>query len=215
MSMKIHKFEFNLFGVSTYIVWDEATLATAVIDPGMSDPDECEVFSQFVERESLQITCLVNTHLHIDHTLGNEFVEDRYGVGLTAHPADEFLGQNRDSQARMFHLRGVATSPLKIAVEVKQGDFIYLGDSRLEVLEVPGHSPGSIALYSAADGFVITGDALFYGSIGRTDLPGGNHAQLVASVRSRLLTLPPSTIVYPGHGPSTTIGREIKTNPYL
>lgn len=213
--MKVKKFEFNLFGVNTYLVWDEATLETAVIDPGMSAPDECEEFAQFVERESLQITRLINTHLHIDHTLGNEYVEDRYGVGLIADPADGFLGSNREAQAQMFHLRGVSVSPLNISVEVKQGDFIYLATSKLEVLEVPGHSPGSIALYSAADGFVITGDALFYGSIGRTDLPGGNHAQLIGAIRSQLLSLPPSTIVYPGHGPSTTIGQEIKVNPYL
>ncbi len=215
MSMKIHKFEFNLFGVNTYLVWDEATLETAVIDPGMSNPEECQEFAQFVERNSLQVTRLINTHLHIDHTLGNDYVEDRYGVGLTAHPADGFLGTNREAQAQMFHLRGVTVSPLNIAVEVKQGDNIYLGTSKLEVLEVPGHSPGSIALYSSADGFVFTGDALFYGSIGRTDLPCGSHPQLIGSIRSQLLSLPAATVVYPGHGPSTTIGQEMKINPYL
>lgn len=104
---------------------------------------------------------------------------------------------------------------MKINIEVNMGDKIYLGKQWLDVIEVPGHSPGSIALYSPEGGFVVTGDALFNGSIGRTDLAGGDHATLIRSIRSGLLTLPPDTMVYPGHGPSTTIAREINSNPFL
>jgi glyoxylase-like metal-dependent hydrolase (beta-lactamase superfamily II) len=213
--MKIARAEYNLFGVNTYIVWNTDTLEAAVIDPGMQNPDECFHFKRYIEQQKLQIVSLINTHLHIDHTLGNEFIEDTYGVGLTAHPADAPLGASRAQQAAMFHLRGVATTPVSIDIEVKAGDKIYLGDEYMEVIEVPGHSPGSIALYCAADRFVITGDALFKGSIGRTDLPGGNHATLVHAVTDNLLSLPDNTVVYPGHGPSTTIRDEKATNPYL
>lgn len=115
----------------------------------------------------------------------------------------------------MFHLRMAEPSPLNIGVNLHGGEEIALGAGKLKVLEVPGHSQGSIALYDAADKFVITGDALFNGSIGRTDLPGGNHQQLVNAIRKQLLTLPDDTAVYPGHGPATTIGAEKYQNPYL
>lgn len=213
--MKIKNLEFNLFGVNTYIVWNTDTLEAAVIDPGMSTPQECFQFKQFIERECLQVTELINTHLHIDHTLGNEFVEDTYGVALMAHSADAPLGALRAQQAAMFHLQGVATTPVSASIDIKAGDKIFLGNEYLEVLEVPGHSPGSIALYSPVDKFVITGDALFRGSVGRTDLPGGNHSTLINSIKSNLLTLPSDTIVYPGHGPATTIGQETNTNPFF
>lgn len=213
--MKIKRFEFNLFGVNTYVVWDEATMETAVIDPGMSDPQECETLRQFIKRENLQVTELINTHLHIDHTLGNEYVEDMYGVDLTADDMDAPLGAMRAQQAAMFHLRGAATEPVKIDTEVKDGDKIYLGEEYFLVLSVPGHSPGSIALYSPSDHFVITGDALFRGSVGRTDLPGGNHSLLINAITDKLLSLPEETTVYPGHGPATTIGNELVNNPFL
>lgn len=213
--IKVKQFEFNLFGVNTYVLWDADTLQAAVVDPGMSDPDECRTLSDFIELQRLQVVMLVNTHLHIDHTLGNDYVKERYDVGLTAHPADAPLGAGRAEQARMFRLAGAPLTPVTIDVPVKQGDKLYLGQSSLEVLEVPGHSPGSIALYSEADGFVITGDALFRGSIGRTDLPGGDHATLVGAITSRLLSLPGTTMVYPGHGPVTTIATEARSNPYL
>ncbi|MDE6459737.1 MAG: MBL fold metallo-hydrolase, partial [Paramuribaculum sp.] len=141
--------------------------------------------------------------------------ENAFGVALMAHSSDAPLGANRAQQAAIFHLRGVATDAVKIGIEIKGGDKIYLGDEYLEVLDVPGHSPGSIALYSPVDKFVITGDALFRGSVGRTDLPGGNHATLIDSIKTNLMTLPADTIVYPGHGPATTIGQERVSNPFL
>lgn len=213
--MKIKTFQFNLFDVNTYVVWNADTLEAAVIDPGMANPEEEQELVDFVNTNKLQVTTLLNTHLHIDHTLGDDFVEQRYGVGLQAAPSDEFLGQNRDAQARMFHMQTRAVEPLTISVPLKAGDKVYLGDDYFEVLSVPGHSPGSLAFYSPADGFVITGDALFSGSIGRTDLPGGNHGQLIESIQSSILTLPDSTVVYPGHGPATTVEAEKEGNPFL
>lgn len=213
--LNVKRFEFNLFGVNTYVVFDPDTREAAVVDPGMDNPDICEKFGEWVAAQGLQIISLINTHLHIDHTMGNLYVEDRYGVGLTACGDDAPLGELIPQQARAFHLRNVPAEPVSIDVEVKQGDVLQVGSGRLEVLQVPGHSPGSIALYSRADGFVITGDALFRGSIGRTDLAGGNYSQLINSIRSQLLSLPPATIVYPGHGPATTIAAELTSNPYL
>lgn len=213
--MEIASFEFNLFGVNTYVVWDNDSLEAAVIDPGMENDRECDDFSSFIDQNQLIVKYLINTHLHIDHTLGDSFVEKRYHLGLTAHSADNFLGSNRAQQAAMFHLRTSQITPLEIVHDVKQGDRILLGKDWMEVLEVPGHSPGSIALYSPSGKFVITGDALFQQSVGRTDLPGGNHRQLIGAIKNTLLTLPPDTIVFPGHGPATTIGREKESNPFL
>lgn len=213
--MQVKTFEFNYFGVNTYIVWNEATRETAIIDPGMFKPSEYDIFTEFIKEKGLKIVRLINTHMHIDHIMGDDFVEEHYGVGLTAHRADAFWGEARDIQAAMFHLKNLNTTPIKIDIEVNQGEKIYLGNEWMEVLEVPGHSPGSIALYCSHDNFVITGDALFDGSIGRTDLHGGDFKILIGSIKNRLLTLPPQTIVYPGHGPQTTIGKEIESNPFL
>ena len=213
--MKIASFEFNLFGVKTYVVWDEKTHHAAIIDPGMSDENERSALAQFINRHNLKISHLINTHLHIDHTLGNDFVMEEYAVPTEACNADAALGMARSAQAQMFHLRGIAPSPLSIDHNLVDGDKIWLGDEYLEVIYVPGHSPGSIALYCPQSKFVITGDALFNGSIGRTDRPGGNHQQLLDSIRTRLFSLPPETIVYPGHGAPTSIGHETGSNPFF
>lgn len=213
--MKIARLEFNLFSVNTYVVWDEETLETAIIDPGMQTPDECQTLKDFITRNRLQVTSLIATHLHIDHAMGIEYVKTVYDVGLTASPDDAPLGKALSGQAMMFHLRNVPSEAVSIDVPVKNGDSLQVGSSEMRVIGVPGHSPGSIALYSADSGFVVTGDALFNGSIGRTDLPGGDQATLIDSIRTRLLTLPEDTVVYPGHGPATTIGQEKHSNPWI
>lgn len=213
--MKIARFEFNLFGVNTYIVWDETTKQAAVVDPGMQTDAEALQLDEFIKAHSLNVTHLINTHLHIDHTLGNDHVIKQYNLATAAHQGDATLGMGRAEQARMFHLRMPEPAPLSIGINLKQGDEIAVGAGRLKVIEVPGHSQGSIALYNPDDRFVITGDALFNGSIGRTDLPGGNYQQLIDAIHHQLLTLPDDTVVYPGHGPATTIGAEKHQNPYL
>lgn len=212
--MKIKTFSFNMFSVNTYVVWDEATLEAAVVDPGMISEADNRKISEFIGRNNLYVKYLINTHLHIDHTLGNDYIEKTYGVGTSAHSSDDFLGTQRQAQARMFGL-GINSTPLGIANRLTDKEHLPLGKEYLEVLEVPGHSPGSIALYSPEGNFVITGDALFNSGIGRTDLPGGNHSQLLRSITQRLFTLPPETLVYPGHGPITTIGDERMSNPFF
>lgn len=212
--MKTARFEFNLFGENTYIIWDPETLDAAIVDPGMQTDNEEKIFADFIASNGLHPVHLINTHLHLDHTLGDDFVSATYGLGLEAAAPDDFLGKDRSAQARLFHLDFGNLAPLTINKVLHAGDTIKVGEGELKVISVPGHTPGSIALYCAKDRFVLTGDALFRGSIGRTDLPGGNGDELRRSIRANLLTLPADTTVLPGHGPSTSIAME-RSNPWV
>lgn len=212
--MKVVIFQFSLFGINTYLVYDPATLCCAVIDPGMFNDAERESIVNFITKNNLKLTHVINTHLHIDHAAGNAFLAKKYNVPVLGHKADKTLGERINEQARMFGLSKEFTDT-SIDRYLNAGDIIRVGDGELKVIHVPGHSKGSVALYDEKDGFVIVGDALFQGSIGRTDLPGGDYEELISSIKNNLLMLPDSTIVYPGHGPSTTIGQEKLTNPFL
>ena len=212
--LKVARFGFQLFGINTYVVYDPEEKEAAIIDPGMSRPEEFKALENFIDREGLKVTHLINTHLHIDHAIADNWVKSKYDVPLEGHPADALLGERMKQQAQMFGLRAE-----EVAVEIdrplKEGDTVKIGSGVLKVLHVPGHSPGSICLYNEEDDFVIVGDTLFEGSIGRTDLMGGNHRQLVDAIKNKLLTLPKETMVLSGHGNKTTIGREWESNPYL
>ncbi len=212
--MKVVKFGFSLFGINTYVVVDEKTRKCAVIDPGMIDREEEEALVDFVRRNGLAVTHVINTHLHIDHAIGDKFAAEAFGAPVIAHRDDEFLGTRLQQQAAQF---GIAerVDNVSISSYLTDGEKIKIGEGELEVLHVPGHSPGGVALYDREGGYVIAGDSLFAGSVGRTDLPGGDMEQLLTAVRDKLLTLPPETVVYPGHGPATTIAREKASNPFL
>lgn len=212
--LKVARFGFALFGINTYVVYDPESKEAAIIDPGMSSPEENEAMEKFVAREHLTVTNLINTHLHVDHAVGDEWVSNKYGVPVSAHPDDEPLGVGLAQQARMFGLSGIS-GKVEIGKELHDGDKVKIGYDYLEVLHVPGHSPGGIALYSPSSGFVIAGDSLFQGSIGRTDLTGGDYPTLINAIKTKLLTLPEDTVVLSGHGDATTIGDEKKVNPYL
>ncbi|MDE7080907.1 MAG: MBL fold metallo-hydrolase [Muribaculaceae bacterium] len=212
--MKIARFEFSLFGINTYAVFDPATRECAIIDPGMSSEPERKAIEHFITDNGLTLTHIINTHLHIDHAIGNSWLKSHFPAPVEAHEADLPLGSRMMEQAAMFGIP-IDTEAVVIDRPLHNGDSIKIGHGTLEVIHVPGHSKGSIALYDKADGFLISGDALFAGSVGRTDLPGGNGSQLIDSITTRLLTLPPDTVVYPGHGPATTIGHEAATNPFL
>lgn len=212
--MKVSRFIFNMFGINTYLLWDPVSNQAMIVDPGMIDTAEQQTLDRFIAKRDLIVTHLVNTHMHLDHIFGNQYVTNRYGVKVEAHPDDEFLGLTLTEQSKRFHIP-VETVDHGADVHLKDGDIIRLGLEEIHIIAVPGHSPGSIALYAPDAGFVITGDALFRGDIGRTDLPGGNHTQLVNSIRTRLLTLPPDTLVLPGHGDISTIGQEATSNPYV
>lgn len=214
ISMKVAVFQFSLFGINTYVVYDPATKDCVVIDPGMINREEEKALTGFIRKNSLNVGCVVNTHLHIDHAAGNPFLKDEFDMPVLANEADLPLGEMMQQQALMFGLNG-SFKEVEVARFIKDGDRIKVGEGELEVIEVPGHSRGSVALYDREDGFVIVGDALFQGSIGRTDLPGGDFPTLISSIKNGLLTLPDETIVYPGHGSPTTIGEEKRFNPYL
>lgn len=213
--MKLARFEFNFFGVNTYVAWCSDTHEAAIIDPGMMSASEQQRLDEYIRSNDLKITHLLNTHLHIDHALGNGYISDRYSVDTEAHTADAGLGASIAEQAAMFRLPIATPAPVTISTPLSDNDRITLGNEYFDVIHIPGHTQGSVAFYNPTDGFLMSGDALFHESIGRTDLPGGNHTQLLKSINTRLLTLPPQTIVYPGHGPETTVEHETKYNPWL
>ena len=212
--MKLVKFGFSLFGINTYLVVDEVTKECAVVDPGMIEPEEENALVDYIEREGLKVRYVINTHLHVDHAIGDKFAVGKFRVPVLGHRNDETLGQRMQQQAQMFGMREKLDS-VSLTSYLEDGDRLKIGDGELEVLHVPGHSPGSIALYDPQGKWVIVGDALFAGSIGRTDLPGGSYDTLVKAINDKLLKLPDDTVVYPGHGPATTISHERLHNPYL
>lgn len=212
--LKVARFGFYMFGINTYVVYDPESREAAIIDPGMSRPEETDAMEKFITREHLKVTHLINTHLHVDHAVGDEWVSDKYGVPVEAHPEEKMLGLILPQQAQRFGLKGIDRK-VEIDKTLQDGDKVKIGEDYLDVLHVPGHSPGSIALYSPSSGFVISGDTLFQGSIGRTDLPGGDHKTLINAIQTKLMALPDDTLVLSGHGDATTIGDESKHNPYL
>ena len=212
--LSVKKFEFNMFAVNTFVVFDVFSREAAVIDAGMLYDDEWQEFSDYVKKEHLKIKYLLNTHLHIDHLFGVAEAVNRYGIGLSASTADSMLSDRVDQQAAMFGIRR-KMEQINIEHPLDDGDEIHLGNSILKVIATPGHSLGGICFYSADDGLLFSGDTLFQTGIGRTDLPGGDYATLIHSITDRLLTLPDDTKVLPGHGPSTTIAMERQYNPFL
>ena len=212
--MKVSRFTFNMFGVNTYILWDDISKDAIIIDPGMVNDSEQKIIDQFIEKNNLKLSHLVNTHMHIDHAFGVQYMKNRYNLKFECNIDDQFLAQRLNEQAAMFGLP-ISIEELQIDVNLKNGDKIYVGDEELRILHVPGHSPGSIVLYAPQSSFIISGDVLFNSSIGRTDLPGGSYPQLISAINEKLMTMPEDVVVYPGHGNETSIGQEKSNNPYL
>lgn len=211
---KITRFELNPFQENTYILADEATSDAIIVDPGMYQDEEFKAVDRFIADNGLHLTQIVNTHMHLDHCFGASYVKSKYGVKLAAHPDDASLGLSLPEQCRRFGIKK-CDQGVEIDIPLADGDEIRVGESRLRVLHVPGHSRGGIALYCAEQKFVLVGDSLFKGSIGRTDLEGGNHATLIKAITDKLLVLPDDTTVLSGHGEPTTIRYERGYNPYL
>jgi hydroxyacylglutathione hydrolase len=210
--LSIESLVFNSFQVNTYLVKDEQGNCL-VIDPAFYSPDEISEFDQHIHKNGLNITGQVNTHCHVDHILGVRHLQTKYKCPLRAHPNESKLLGNATLMGNVF---GLKVDPFTgIDEEVNDNESIPLGKESLKCILVPGHSPGSLSFYSPEGEFVLTGDALFKGSIGRTDLPGGDYDTLITSIQLRLLTLPPETLVYPGHGDPTSIGEELSGNPFL
>ena len=209
----IKSFEFNYFQENTFLLYDD-TREAVLIDCGCCRKEEEKELTDFILENKLTLKHLLCTHLHVDHVFGNGFIYKTYGLKPEANKQDVEKLPSPDEQAKLFGLRQHVEN-VPVEKYIVGGEIIKFGTSELQVLTVPGHSPGSIAFYNKKHGFAIVGDALFAGSIGRTDLWGGNQEVLVAAIHDKLLSLPDETVIYPGHGPETRVIDEKFNNPYL
>ncbi len=210
--ISIQYFTFGPFNENTYVLHDQ-TNQCVIIDPGNNTNTENQQLKNFITQNNLTPVRLLLTHAHIDHINGNKFVFDTYGLLPEVNQLDLLFFDKQMESAAMYGLN-TEKSPLPIAY-INEGDVITFGNSQLQTLHTPGHSPGSITFYNVEQNFMISGDVLFYGSIGRSDLPMGNHQTLIQSIKEKLFTLPNTMLVYSGHGPKTTIGFEKLNNPFL
>ena len=211
--MEIHQITFNTFQENTFILWDNTT-DCIIIDPGCYERNEELLLVDFINKNNLNPVKLINTHCHIDHILGNKFVSEKWDLELYMNKIDLPLLEDSGDIARMYGFEDYKGSPYPKHY-LEEGDILEFGESKLEILFTPGHAPGHICLFNKEEGFIVSGDVLFNGSIGRTDLPGGDFDTLIESIKTKLMTLQDETIVYCGHGPSTSIGRERLSNPFL
>ncbi len=210
--LNVQRFTFNPVQENTYVVYNDEK-DCCIIDPGCYFATEEKALTDFVEANGLKPVYLLNTHCHLDHIFGNRFIHKRYGLILHLHPLEEAVLEFGPASANMWQMPfDNYDGELKF---INEGDTIQLGNETLEILFTPGHSPGSICFYSKPHKFIISGDVLFNGSVGRTDLPGGSFDTLQQSIKTKMYMLPEDVIVYPGHGDSTTIGDEMKTNPFV
>jgi len=210
--MEIYKLVFSPIEVNTYILADQSGIC-AIIDCGCYDEQEFAKLTDFIRKKNLNPVLLLNTHCHIDHVFGNRFILGKYNLRCYCSEEDESNRRNAVQHAMIFGL--TMPAPPEPEGFLTDGQVVSFGNNEMRVSHVPGHSKGSLAFYSEKDRVVFTGDALFAGSIGRTDLPGGNYEALISSIRNKLFVLPPETIIYPGHGEKSTIEREMKTNPFF
>jgi len=203
---------FNPFQVNCYILYDD-TKECIIIDPGCHTQEEYIILENFINQNNLKPVAFYNTHCHVDHIAGNYFVSKHLKIPLGIHKAGEIFLENAISHAQVygFNIHEV----IKPSIYLEDNDFIKFGNSELKILYTPGHADGSVCFYSEKEKFVIVGDVLFESGIGRTDFPTGDYDLLIDKIKNKLLVLDDSTVVYPGHGNSTTIGEEKKYNPFL
>lgn len=210
--LSVQSFTFNPFQENTYILYN-AQKEALIIDPGAYFDEEKNALKNFIFKNELHPVQLLNTHCHLDHVFANKWVADTYGLELYLHELDVPTLEKAPLAGAKY---GIPFENYDGTLHfLKEGDTITLGDNELKLLFVPGHAPGHIALYHAAQGFVIGGDVLFREGIGRTDLSGSNASDLIKSIQTQLYTLPDATTVFAGHGPTTTIGHEKKHNPFV
>lgn len=210
--LQVHSFTFSPVQENTYVVYNEGGLC-CIIDPGCYFASEEIALKDFIEKKGLQPVLLLNTHCHLDHIFGNRFVHRTWGLKLHLHAAEKIVLDHGPQSGEAWGL------PFDNydgeLIYVSEGEKVVLGGDEFEVLLTPGHSPGSVCFYNKKQQFLIGGDVLFKGSIGRTDLPGGDFATLEKSIKTQLYPLPDEVVVYPGHGGPTTIGEEKGSNPFV
>ena len=209
---QIKVFTFNPIQENTYILYNEQK-ECIIIDPGCYFDPEKEELKSFITSHKLEPKILLNTHCHLDHVFGNKFIAEEYNLTLNTHLAEKEILEMAPASGLMFDLP--FDNYQGKTIYLKEGDVVSLGNDQMQVIHAPGHSPGSVCFYCEKQHFVIGGDVLFLNSIGRTDLPSGNYEDLVKNIKQKLFQLPENVTVYPGHGPATTIGNEIRKNPFL
>ena len=212
-AMEIKTFVVNPIQVNCYLLWDESKEAV-LIDCGAWFPKEREEIKEFITSHGLTLKHYLNTHLHFDHIFGNAFIEETFGVKAQANDADWPWAANIKERVARFGIRYEEEVP-PLGRVLNDGDELTFGTHRITAIAIPGHSPGSLVYHIPQEKVLFSGDALFHGSIGRTDFPDSNHRQLITSIREKLLPLPEDTVVYPGHDRETTIGFEEAYNMYL
>ena len=210
--IKIQKFVFNTFQVNSYILQEESG-ECVIIDAACYEDREKQEVKEFIEKNNLKLVRNLNTHCHVDHIFGNGFIAETFGIYPEYHAASVPFLAAAGEIARSF---GYAMNEIPVQARyLKDNEKITFGTSVLEVLYTPGHADGSVCFYNKEQGFVITGDVLFRDTIGRTDLPSGNFDLLMKSIREKIFTLPDDTMIYPGHGPETTVGYEKQNNQFI
>lgn len=207
--LSLHFFEFNPFAENTYVIFDESGDA-AIVDAGCYGRDEERELEEFIAARGLRPRVLINTHSHLDHILGADFVKHRYEIPLLIHPKDEPTLRSGPVASTMFGIEKFHP----VEIDGYLGDEVTVGAEKLQVIFLPGHAPGHVGFYHRQQKILLGGDVLFNRSIGRTDLPGGDFDTLIESIHQKLFVLPDDVVVYPGHGPSTTIGEEKVSNPF-
>ncbi|MEQ9404157.1 MAG: MBL fold metallo-hydrolase [Cyclobacteriaceae bacterium] len=210
--MRIKTFVFNPFYENTYVVSSESGNAI-IVDPGCYEPFEVDDICSYIQSENLTVKRVLNTHCHIDHVLGNEAMKEKFKCTLSIPVNEKEIFKAVTAYAPQWGITGYRHS--EVDEFLKDGEIIELDEIKLKMIEVPGHSPGHLMFYEESQKLMIGGDVLFRESIGRTDLPGGNHDQLLKNIQERVYTLPDEVTVHPGHGPETTIGHEKKNNPFV
>ena len=210
--LKIKSFTFNPYQENTYLIFDDSKEAV-VIDPGNYEAYENESISKFIDENKLKLKKIILTHCHIDHCLGNKYLNEKYGAELLIPFDERDLYKNVENIATLFGFANY--SHLDENEYLKEKDKIEFGNIKLDVLFLPGHSPGHLAFNYKKENICFSGDVLFYNSIGRTDLPGGDYDTLINSIKNKLFLLNPDTIIYSGHGPKTILKNEMKNNPFL
>jgi glyoxylase-like metal-dependent hydrolase (beta-lactamase superfamily II) len=208
----IQKFIFSPFNENTYVLYDQ-TGECVIIDPGCYDEHEQSVIQKFISGKHLKPIYLLNTHCHLDHVFGNNFIGKTYGLKSQCHSEDSAVLKRTSESAAGFGLK--MEQPADAGNFLTENDKIAFGNSELKIFHTPGHTPGHLIFYNTTEEIAFTGDVLFAGSIGRSDFPGGNHEDLLNSIKTKIYTLPDDTKVFSGHGSETTVGKEKKTNPFV
>ncbi|MFA6598652.1 MAG: MBL fold metallo-hydrolase [Ignavibacteriaceae bacterium] len=209
----VQKFTFSPFSENTFLVWDKQSKEAAMIDPGCFSAGEEQELKNFILENQLSIKYLLNTHCHLDHIFGNNFILKEFDPQYLIPELDKPLLENAPAQARLFGLEMAAVQPSDNFLS--EETVLSLGEHEVRFLFTPGHTPGEFCIHFPGDSICFTGDVLFENSIGRTDLLGGNFSTLMKSIQQKLFTLPEETVIYPGHGNSSTIGNEKHFNPFF